>query len=89
MSTLWDHKNRLPIDDPDEAALPELDAALARWGIETNEHGRIRLDDLRRAVDDSRVKPTVWTPEYQQWIDDRQKELWRQIGLGDLLESEE
>ena len=24
-------KNRLPMDDPDEAALQELDAALARW----------------------------------------------------------
>ena len=82
-------ENRLPMGDPDEAALQELDAALARWGIEPDEHGRIRLDDLWRAFDDGRVKPTVWTPEYQQWIDDRQKELWRQIGLGDLLESEE
>ena len=83
------NKNRLPMDDSDEAALQELDAALARWGIEPDENGRIRLADLRRAVDDGRVKPTVWTPEYRQWIDDGQKELWRRIGLGDLLESEE
>lgn len=78
-------KNRLPMDY-DEAALQELDAALARWGVETDEHGRVRFDDLRRAVADGRVKPSVWTPEYQQLVDKLQRDQWTSMGLGDLME---
>ncbi len=83
------YKNRLPMDDPDEAALQELDAALARWGIETNEHGLIRTADLRRAVADGRIKPSVWTPEYQELVDKLRREQWTSMGLGHLLEPPE
>ena len=62
---------------------------LARWGIETDEHGRVRVEDLRHAVDDGRIKPTVLTPEYQRYIDERQEARWDRTGLGDLLLLEE
>ena len=43
------------------AKLRELDAALTRWGIETDEQGRVSTEDLRQAVKDGRIRPTVGT----------------------------
>ena len=49
-------------------ALRELDAALARWGVATDEHGRVRVDDLRQAVKDGRIRPTVVTSAWLRFL---------------------
>ena len=49
-------------------ALRELDAALIRWGIETDEQGRVSTEDLRQAVKDGRIRPTVATSAWLRFM---------------------
>ena len=54
---------------PTEDLLRELDAALARWEVPVDKHGRIRTEDLRRAVRDGRIRPTPGSPTWL-WFSD-------------------